>query len=99
MFLLQSIFKEMMLFQFLNVLFQVLIHKSHDLLQEDIAVTIYNMAAVDFDAFYSTFLPQFLQSCQGVDDTQKALLSHNFKLELVGNDLFEKVKAAAFFLT
>lgn len=78
----RSIFKEMMLFQFLNVLFQVLIHKSHDLLQEDIAVTIYNMAAVDFDAFYSTFLPQFLQSCQGVDDTQKALLSHNFKLEL-----------------
>lgn len=73
-----------MLFHFINVLLQVLLHKSHDLLQEEITVAIYNMASVDFDAFYSAFMPEFLNGCQGVDTNQRGVLARNFKLEQVG---------------
>ncbi|KAL5018253.1 hypothetical protein ScPMuIL_003975 [Solemya velum] len=74
-------FHEYMLFQFLNVLIQVLVHKSHDLLQEEIVVSVYNMASVDFDKFYADFLPQFLSGSEGLDDSQKNTLGQNFKIE------------------
>lgn len=79
-----------MLFHFINVLLQVLLHKSHDLLQEEITVAIYNMASVDFDAFYSAFMPEFLNGCQGVDSSQRAVLARNFKLERV-KDSFQLI--------
>ena len=82
-FLRQKIFRELMLMQFLNVLLQVLLHKSHDLLAEEIGITVYNMAAVDFDAFYATFLPQFLSSCEGLDQNQRMILGSNFKMDKV----------------
>ncbi|XP_068613529.1 exportin-6-like [Brachionichthys hirsutus] len=77
----RKLFRTSMLFHFINVLLQVLLHKSHDLLQEEIAVAIYNMASVDFDAFYSAFMPEFLNGCQGVDASQQAVLARNFKIE------------------
>lgn len=77
----RKLFRTSMLFHFINVLLQVLLHKSHDLLQEEITVAIYNMASVDFDAFYSAFMPEFLNGCQGVDSGQRAVLARNFKLE------------------
>ncbi|XP_060583375.1 exportin-6-like [Ruditapes philippinarum] len=77
----KPIFYTGMLSQFMNVLLQVLVHKSHDLLQEEIVVTIYNMASVDFDRFYSEFLPHFLTGCDGLDNGQKHMLGQNFKVE------------------
>ncbi|KAK5856463.1 hypothetical protein PBY51_008055 [Eleginops maclovinus] len=77
----RKLFRTSMLFHFINVLLQVLLHKSHDLLQEEITVAIYNMACVDFDAFYSAFMPEFLNGCQGVDASQRSVLARNFKLE------------------
>lgn len=74
----KMIFKNSMLLQFVNVLLQALVYRSHDLLQEEITVTLYNMAAVDFDTFYSVFLPQFLGGCEGLTDTQKNELGKNF---------------------
>lgn len=68
-----------MLSQFLSVLIQVLIHKSHDLLQEEIALTVYNMAAVDFNSFYDSFLTQFLSICDNLDSNQRTVLCQNFK--------------------
>ena len=41
------------------------------------------MAAEDFDGFYSNFLPQFLSSCEGLDDNQKSILAGNFKVDKV----------------
>ncbi|MGH0115379.1 UNVERIFIED_CONTAM: hypothetical protein FKN15_000014, partial [Acipenser sinensis] len=76
-----KLFRTTMLFHFLNVLLQVLVHKSHDLLQDDIALAVYNMASVDFDGFYSAFLPEFLNSCQGVDSNQRTVLGRNFKMD------------------
>ena len=72
-----------MLFQFLNVLIQVLLHKSHNLLQEEITITIYNMASVDFNNFFENFLPQILNGCEGLDSNQKMVLSTNFKHDKV----------------
>lgn len=69
--------------QFMTVLLQVLVHKSHDLLQDEIVVTLYNMASVDFDRFYADYLRQFLSECEGLDDSQKAMLASNFKMEKV----------------
>ena len=67
-----------MLLQFVNVFLQALVFRSHDLLQEEITITLYNMAAVDFDSFYSVFLPQFLGGCEGLTDSQKTELGNNF---------------------
>lgn len=72
-----------MLYQFLNVLFQTLIQKSHNLLQEEIVNTIYNMASVEFNGFYSNFLPHFLQSIETLDSNQKTSLLQNFKRDTV----------------
>lgn len=77
----KKIFRTTMLFQFVNVLLQVLVHKSHDLLQEEIGIAIYNMASVDFDGFFAAFLPEFLTSCDGVDANQKSVLGRNFKMD------------------
>ena len=75
---LQLIFREGMLVQFVNVFLQALVFRSHDILQEEITVTLYNMAAVDFESFYTSFLPQFLAGCQGLTDSQKSELGKNF---------------------
>uniref|UniRef100_A0A8C5QFR1 Exportin 6 n=1 Tax=Leptobrachium leishanense TaxID=445787 RepID=A0A8C5QFR1_9ANUR len=77
----KKLFRAEMLPQFVSVLLQVLIHKSHDLLQEEIGIAIYNMASVDFSTFFSSFLPEFLGSCQGLDSGQKNVLARNFKME------------------
>ncbi|CAG5121677.1 unnamed protein product, partial [Candidula unifasciata] len=77
----KQIFREVMSQQFLKVLLQVLVQKSHDLLQEEIVISVYNMAAVDFDVFFSDFLPQFLTSVEGIDNNQKSVLAKNFKTD------------------
>ncbi|KAL8597658.1 hypothetical protein ACOMHN_031593 [Nucella lapillus] len=77
----KSVFREKLLWDFLTVLMQVLVHRSHDLLQEEIVVTVYNMAHVDFSLFYAKFLPHFLQAMDGLDDNQRTVLTQNFKLE------------------
>ena len=74
----QLIFKDVMLLQFVNVFLQALVYRSHDLLQEEITITLYNMAAVDFDSFYSAFLPRFLGGCEGLTESQKSELGKNF---------------------
>ena len=73
-----------MLLQFVNVFLQALVYRSHDLLQEEITITLYNMAAVDFDSFYSAFLPQFLGGCEGLTESQKSELGKNFTPDKVG---------------
>ncbi|XP_012676980.1 exportin-6 [Clupea harengus] len=77
----KKLFQSSMLFHFINVLLQVLLHKSHDLLQDDITVAVYNMAAVNFHNFYSSFLPEFLNGCEGLDPHQRATLARNFTPE------------------
>lgn len=70
-----------MMSQFLNVLLQALVVKSHDLLQEDIIAAVYNMASVDFSMFYKTFVPNFLKEVNTIDYHQKQTLSGNLNLD------------------
>ncbi|XP_036369999.1 exportin-6-like isoform X2 [Octopus sinensis] len=77
----KKVFREALLYQFLNVFIQVLLQKSHDLLQEEIAISVYNMASVDFDNFYTQFLPNFLNGCDGLAADQRTVLGQNFKMD------------------
>ena len=47
-FFFQPIFTESLIGHFLTVLMQVLMHKSHDLLKEEIILAAFHMANVDF---------------------------------------------------
>ncbi|KRT81677.1 hypothetical protein AMK59_5852, partial [Oryctes borbonicus] len=73
------LFQDQLLSQFLAVLIQTLLDKSHNLLTEDILLAIYNMAAVNFPAFFSTFLPNFLRSMDYLTHEQYQSLQQNFK--------------------
>ncbi|KAF6027108.1 XPO6 [Bugula neritina] len=77
----KTIFVETMMSQFLNVLLQVLVVRSHDLLQEDIVNAVYNMASVDFALFYNKFIPAFLQEVNTIDYHQKETLKRNLNPE------------------
>nr|XP_039249816.1 exportin-6-like [Styela clava] len=72
---------ENILFQFITVLIQALVQKSHDLLKEEIYSTTWNMAEVDFDIFYNKFLPQFLRNLDGITPGQKDTLYKSFNKE------------------
>ncbi|XP_011308703.1 exportin-6 [Fopius arisanus] len=74
----KEIFKNHLLERFLVALFTVLIHRSHNLLADDIAVAIHNLAGVDINWFFSHFLPTFLGGCEGLDDVQRATLMEGF---------------------
>lgn len=71
-------FKDRLLGHFITVLLQTLLHKTHALLTEDIQVAIYNMATVNFNAFFTTFLQQFVSSVDGVSGEQWEVLIRSF---------------------
>ncbi|XP_078489385.1 exportin-6 [Ciona intestinalis] len=73
--------EEGVLFQFVNVLIQALLNKTHNLLQEEICTAVFNMSSVDLDYFHSNFLQQFLQHAEGVTADQKNSLYSAFKPE------------------
>lgn len=77
----KGVFRNSMLGQFITVLLQVLVHRSQDLLQEEITITVYNMASVDFNTFFAAFVPHFLQNMDGLDDDQRTILKENFKTD------------------
>ncbi|KAK0179050.1 hypothetical protein PV327_007876 [Microctonus hyperodae] len=74
----RSLFKSHLLDRFLMALFTVLIQRSHNLLADEIAVAIHNLASVNIVWFFSNFLPTFLGSCEGLDDVQRGTLLTNF---------------------
>ena len=62
---------------------QVLMHKSHDLLKEEITLTIFHMANVDFNAFFKQFLAEFLSKMDDLDSNQREKLQMTFKDDVV----------------
>eukprot|EP00026_Physarum_polycephalum_P015013 Phypoly_transcript_15592.p1 GENE.Phypoly_transcript_15592~~Phypoly_transcript_15592.p1 ORF type:complete len:145 (+),score=27.66 Phypoly_transcript_15592:437-871(+) len=65
-------------FTLLQTLFYVLLAKTHDNLRDELIITIYNIAAVDFDSFFKQFLGGFLGSTTGLNDPQRHHLMTNF---------------------
>ena len=72
------IFLQNMRDTFCSVFLQVLVQKSHELLQDEITNLMYNMAFADFDTFFSSFLPNFLENCDNLTSQQKKDLLTNF---------------------
>lgn len=77
------LFREQLLGQFLTVLFHTLLDRSHALLTEDVVLTIYNMATVNFIAFFDTFLMNFLQNMDGLLQSQRDSLKHSIRKDTV----------------
>ncbi|XP_023020105.2 exportin ellipsoid body open [Leptinotarsa decemlineata] len=72
------LFRNHLLPEFLTVLLNCLLDKSQTSLSEDIQVAVYNMAAVNFDVFFSTFVRQFIQNMEGISLQQRENLLRNF---------------------
>ena len=62
---------------------QVLTHKSHELLKEEIILAIFHMASVDFGAFFKQFVPEFLSKVEDIDSNQRDKLQQSFLDEIV----------------
>lgn len=71
----KPIYLQYLMIEFLTVYLQVLVAKSHNLLREEIAVAIFNMASIDFAAFFDKFLAHFLVNTEPLDDNQRQLLA------------------------
>ena len=52
-------------------------------LGEEITAAVYNMAKVDFEAFFGHFIARFLEQTDGLDDGQKQMLQSNLKTDTV----------------
>ena len=74
-------FKETLLAEFLSVLIQVQVAKSHNLLREEIGVCVFHMATTDLPSFSATFLPSLLRRMEGLDDNQRQCLVGAFRSE------------------
>ena len=68
-----------MLYPFLQLLLQVLVQKSHAILEEEICSCVYSMAAVDFSFYHRQFLVKFLDSIEGLTSEQRTSLVHSYK--------------------
>lgn len=71
-------FRKNLLKQFLTLFVQTFLAKSHSILNDEITNVVYNLASVDFETFYHEFIPNFLGSCEGLDDNQRNVLGGNF---------------------
>ena len=87
-FFFQPIFTESLIAHFLSVFIEVLIQKSHDLLNEEITLAIFHMASVDFNAFFKQFLLDFLNKSKGLDPNQRIQLHSGFKDDVVSKKGF-----------
>ena len=74
-------------------------HKSHDLLKEEITLTIFHMANVDLNAFFKQFLMDFLNKIEDLDSNQKEKLQMGFKNEVVSNFAYIFIRFILLFLS
>ncbi|CAG9863214.1 unnamed protein product [Phyllotreta striolata] len=74
----KMLFRQQLLCEFLTVLLNCLLDKSQNSLSDDIQLAVYNMAAVNFEDFYATFLRKFVCCMAGVTDEQRNALLTNF---------------------
>ncbi|XP_028138810.1 exportin-6 [Diabrotica virgifera virgifera] len=73
------LFRYHLLSEFLTVLFNCLLDKSQSSLSDDVQMAVYNMAAVNFTGFYTTFLRKFVENLEGVSHQQQEVLLRNFQ--------------------
>ncbi|XP_050298524.1 exportin-6-A-like [Anthonomus grandis grandis] len=74
----KGLFRSHLLPELLRVLLNTLLYKRQGISNEDIILAVYNMAEVDFNGFFSTFLPHYIQSLDGVTPRDYELLAVHF---------------------
>lgn len=84
----QHVFQVNLLPTFLEVLLNSLVNQSHDLLKEEIGLTIHTMASVDLRTFNSDFMGHYLLQAQGLTDHQKGEMLKAFQNQEVRYSLF-----------
>ncbi|XP_046680832.1 exportin-6-A isoform X2 [Homalodisca vitripennis] len=77
----RELFRTQFLPEYLTLLLNTLILKTHALRADEIATAIFNMASVDFETFYLFFLPHFLDHTTGLDSNQRMVLRRNMKAD------------------
>lgn len=98
----QDLFRSAFLGEFLTVLMNNLVEKTHALLVDEIATAVYNMAAVDFNTYFNSFIPHFLSQLSGLDSYQREMLHQRTKPDMVNlsvllNDFFLIILFIKFF--
>ncbi len=74
-----------MLYPLLQLLLQVLVQKTHNILQDEVCSCIYSMAAVDFSFYHHEFLVKFVANVEDLTaEQQKELLNNCKPVEVSG---------------
>ena len=73
-----------MLYPILRVLLEALVNKSHNLLQEEICLTVYSMAAVHFSTYHQQFVWKYLSEVEGLTEAHRTQLAQQYKMLEVG---------------
>ncbi len=81
----QAQFQSSVLYPFLQLLLRVLVQKSHDLLQEEMCLCVYNMASVDFSVYHDQFLPRYVEGSDGLSSEQRSQLVKAYRVFEVSN--------------
>ncbi|XP_037074870.1 exportin-6-like, partial [Pollicipes pollicipes] len=71
----KPVFRRLLLARFMTVLLQTLLQRSHDLLRDEIAGCLHELAAVDFADFFDRFVPGVLLDTPGLDAPQRRTLA------------------------
>lgn len=79
-----------MLHPLLRVLVEALVNKTHNLLQEEICLGIYSMAAVHFPSYHQQFVLHYLSTVEGLSDSHRSLLAHQYKMVEVCRSLGQR---------
>ena len=66
-----------------QVLLEVLVQKSHDLLREEIGSCLHSMVRTSFQKFHGEILPSFLCKFQQLSQEQRDKLAQSYKMDEV----------------
>eukprot|EP00038_Savillea_parva_P031793 m.90509 g.90509 ORF g.90509 m.90509 type:complete len:1089 (+) comp9865_c0_seq1:735-4001(+) len=75
----KQFFRENLYIDLLGSLLNVMVAKTHALLEEEICDLLYELGRSDWSAFYTVALPTVLSSLQGLDDTHRQQLASQFR--------------------
>lgn len=82
-----------MLSPLLRVLLEALVNRSHNLLQDEICLSVYSMASVHFAAYYQHFVWKYLSDVEGLSDEHRTLLAQQYKMVEVSLSLLNSLYA------
>ena len=71
-------FQRTALLPFANILARSVVTKTHEIWRDEAITALYNLASVQWDSFFSSFLPSFIAQLENVTDDQRRTLLAQF---------------------